>query len=566
MVERTEHPVPEAIHKVGEASVEMSAWYFAEVLGLREHLVNDHIRKMGLRFLPARDLPRTPLSRRSESGPSNFLPAYTFQIDRGRFENALGNYLTEDGVEFRHGCRVDKLVLRTNGDPHTIKISAGAQRSTVCARWVVDATGRRGFIRGQLGLRKDSPHNCNAVWFRLGEMIWMDKLIEEQVSPPTPEDIENWQVRVPNEQRWRSTNHLLGRGYWVWLIPLASGSVSVGIVADPRYVDFEKISSFDKAVTWLKEYEPEVGRAVDKRSDTLQDFRRLKHFAHSCKQVFSADRWALTGEAGVFTDPLYSPGSDFISIANTLITKMIVADLDGTGEVGVMASGSDALYLGIYEHTMPTWLDQYEMFGNPQVATVKTVWDPFLYFAVFGLLHHNDALTDLAFMQTVLEDFGRFIALNHRMQAFFREWHEQDDSPDYDHLADHTGNIKLITEFEKVLFVPIDRDEVRKRLSQNIDFVEDVMRVIMAGAATRCGHPTDPIEVDPMAFRIDTPVAPGEPPGTHRTETIARAYEMLRGVWHGELPTRWYDESQLNKASDRPSDSMCGIAFGGPHE
>ncbi len=36
-------------------------------------------------------------------------------------------------------------------------------------------------------------------------------------------------------ERWLSTNHLCGPGYWVWLIPLASGSHSVGIVADEKH-------------------------------------------------------------------------------------------------------------------------------------------------------------------------------------------------------------------------------------------------------------------------------------------------------------------------------------------
>ena len=55
----------------------------------------------------------------------------------------------------------------------------------------------------------------------------------------------------------------------------------------------------------------------------------LNHFPHGCARVFSNERWALTGEAGVFTDPFYSPGSDFIGIGNDLITEMILRDGDG---------------------------------------------------------------------------------------------------------------------------------------------------------------------------------------------------------------------------------------------
>ena len=49
----------------------------------------------------------------------------------------------------------------------------------------------------------------------------------------------------------------------------------------------------------------------------------LRDFSYGCKQVFSADRWALTGEAGMFLDPFYSPGSDFIAIGNTYICDLV---------------------------------------------------------------------------------------------------------------------------------------------------------------------------------------------------------------------------------------------------
>jgi urea transport system ATP-binding protein len=55
----------------------------------------------------------------------------------------------------------------------------------------------------------------------------------------------------------------------------------------------------------------------------------LRHFAHGCERVYSADRWLLTGEAGVFTDPFYSPGSDFIAMSNELITDLIIRDRRG---------------------------------------------------------------------------------------------------------------------------------------------------------------------------------------------------------------------------------------------
>lgn len=48
VLERRSHPVREAAHKVGESTVEIGAHYFAEVLGLREHLETQQVRKYGL--------------------------------------------------------------------------------------------------------------------------------------------------------------------------------------------------------------------------------------------------------------------------------------------------------------------------------------------------------------------------------------------------------------------------------------------------------------------------------------------------------------------------------------
>jgi flavin-dependent dehydrogenase len=536
VVERMAHPVPEAAHKVGEALVEMSANYFAEVLGLREHMDSSQIRKMGLRFFPSAQVPPPPLSQRAESGPSDFLPARTYQTDRGILENALGKAVISDGADFRHGCSVDGLELNPAGH-HTVTISSGDERSCVRARWVVDASGRRGIIKKKLGLRRDVSHDCNAVWLRLGEMIWMDKLVEDQETVPTESARAEWTSRVPNGQRWRSTNHLMGRGYWAWLIPLASGSISIGVVADPKYVPFADINTFEGLLSWLEVHEPELARAVSNRRGALQDFHRLKHYAHGCKQVFSAERWALTGEAGVFTDPLYSPGGDFISISNTYITNMVVEDLAGE-PIDALAARSNLFYLKLFESVLSVWENQYGLMGNPQVWSAKSVWDPFLYFAVFGILHHNECLTNVYFMESVGADFGRMVALNQRMQAFFREWDEADPGVDQAHFVDHTGNVGLITAFEEVVFDQLEPDALHARLKENLKFVEDVMRVIMARAAGRAGHSTDPVDVDPMTFTIGSQPPVGQKPGAGREDTIARASEMLQGLWHDSALVR----------------------------
>ena len=61
------------------------------------------------------------------------------------------------------------------GDPHhTVHFTqAGAPHSVTC-RWVVDATGRRGFLKGKFGLRRPSPHKANATWWRVAKPLKLD--------------------------------------------------------------------------------------------------------------------------------------------------------------------------------------------------------------------------------------------------------------------------------------------------------------------------------------------------------------------------------------------------------
>ena len=87
--EKRPGPAPEAAFKVGESTQEIACDYFGQVLGLMDHMESSQIRKCGLRFwFPARD--NASLADRIERGPSAHPPVPSWQFDRGRFENYLG--------------------------------------------------------------------------------------------------------------------------------------------------------------------------------------------------------------------------------------------------------------------------------------------------------------------------------------------------------------------------------------------------------------------------------------------------------------------------------------------
>lgn len=409
VLERRHHPVPLAAHKVGESTVELAAHYFAEVLGLREHLEQAQIRKFGFRFFFSEG--REDIAGVTELGASTALPMVSYQVDRGILENHLADAVQRAGAVFHDGARVTRLTLTEDGAPHQVHWLQGEQPRALHARWVVDACGRAGLIKRQRGLAQDNPHDCHAVWFRLQHRIALDEWSDDPA----------WRARCTPPERWRSTNHLVGAGYWVWLIPLASGSHSVGIVADPRHHPLASMNSFDKALDWLARWQPRLHQAIAPQRHTLQDFAFLRRFSYDCKQVFSGQRWALTGEAGLFLDPFYSPGSDFIALSNTFITELIGRDLAGQRLEG-HAWVYDQIYRSFYTSTLALYQDQYALFGEPEVLPVKVIWDYTYYWGVLCQLFVQQRLTDLATMSALREPLQRVQRLNAALQALLRAW------------------------------------------------------------------------------------------------------------------------------------------------
>jgi flavin-dependent dehydrogenase len=417
VVEKQKHPVPEAAHKVGESTVEIAARYLCDILGLEEHLQMQQLRKFGLRFFFSAD-GNQDITRRVELGHAAFsspVRVETYQLDRGRLENALGGELQEHGILFLDGCKVQQIALQPQSAFHCLCIQHDGRDCEIQARWVVDASGRSSLLKRQLGLSKKVEHNANAAWFRIKYPID----INEWSNDPA------WHARILDGKRSLSTNHLMGPGYWVWLIPLASGSISVGIVADATMHPFEEINRFERAMAWLHSHEPQCATVIEQHRGEVQDFRVMKDYCYSCQQVYSDERWCLTGEAGVFLDPFYSPGSDMIAISNGLICDLITRELDGE-DIKERAAIHNQLFLILNDTWRRTYEHQYPLMGNAQVMVAKIIWDTAIYWAIPGLLYFHDKFLSFGDSPAIATNLLRFSLLGDRVQTFFREWHAID--------------------------------------------------------------------------------------------------------------------------------------------
>ncbi len=452
IIERNKFPVQESAHKVGESTVELGSYYLSSVLGLEQHLKDSHLPKAGLRFFFTNGN-NQQLSSRYELGSTAFPPAPSYQLDRGRLENHLCDENRKLGIEIRDNCSVknchfDKI--------HTVTIEKNKQISNITTRWLIDATGRFSLIKRKKNLKKQNNHNVNASWFRLKTRINIDDWLPKASS----------HTYVPKNLRYFSTNHLMGHGYWLWIIPLASGSTSIGVVADNRPHPFDTIKTFPQLIKWMAKYEPQCGDTVYDLKDELQDFHTLRNYSYGCSEIFSPQRWCLTGEAGVFLDPLYSPGTDFIAINNTMISHLIHAEYMGE-DINILTKRFQNLYLQLYQNSLSIYQDQYLIMGNHELMIRKIIWDYAVYWGFTALLFTHNKLCDFSFMKEIKNDLQKLDTINYKIQNCFNKAHKLKLPPIKNSFI-NTLTLPELGCYQAELLASFTNTELKSKLKDNL--------------------------------------------------------------------------------------------------
>jgi flavin-dependent dehydrogenase len=466
VIERHAFPAPAAAHKVGEATVEIGAHYLSHTLGLQNLLEATQLRKFGLRLFFGSGS-HDDLAKADELGASRLLPAISYQLDRGVLENDLVRLLRARGLTVRDRCSVRGVAILHSDSTHRITAIENDSEQHIFCRWLIDATARTAMVKRSLGLGRPSGHRMCAAWFRLDASISVDDWSADA----------GWRSRCNGLSRRPSTNHLMGRGYWAWIIPLTGSRTSIGLVADPDVHPLETFNDFGKLRGWFGKQQPLLAAAVDDLTGSLMDFRVLKNLSLDCEKVWSADRWALTGEAGLFADPFYSPGTDFIGLGNTYICSMITTPRTNT-ELAVHSSIFEKMYQSFFGSTMSLYQDLYRGFGDTRLMVVKSTWDYAYYWSILAWLFFREVLTDLDFLKRAQAELTRIRALNVSMQARFYERARKGNSDQGSGRFFDQAEIPILAELNAELLH--HGGGLYKQLANNCERLERVAPLLLA--------------------------------------------------------------------------------------
>ena len=490
-IERRGELAPDAAHKVGESTVELGTHYIREVLELKDYLDEHQLPKHGLRFFFSPEH-KNEISDRVELGPRELLPVPSHQLDRGTFENELIERCVRMGVDVQLGAKVVDVDL--NDANHKVFYSCGGKEKSILSRWVVDATGRASFLKRKLGFKKSVAHAVCAAWFRVKGEIDIDEWSENKA----------WRSYVEPGLRRLSTVHFMDKGYWVWLIPLATGNTSVGIVADPSCHPFESYNKYEKAMDWLKINEPLCYEKLDKKREEVLDFRVLKHFAHSSERLYSTDRWAVTGESGVFLDPFYSPGTDFIALNNTFVSDLILRD-KLREDIDLRTNVYERTHFALFDNWVPIYQNMYPIWGKTQTMVLKIFWDWATYWSVPTLLFTNNGYTNISVLRKLFSAEGcigqQFGLLNKQMQMLFLEWAEY-DTESFSNLYIDPFDIGYLRGFHKGIDEKLDPRSLINKIHENVSILELIASEVFRFMANKVyGTPMN-TSVDPYTMSL----------------------------------------------------------------
>lgn len=413
LIEKMSRPLPESCHKVGESSVELGSRYLEE-LGLKEYLEEKHIFKHGLRFFPGGG--QLPLEERCEIGPMQEPIVPSYQLDRGILENDLRAMIEEDGVTLREGYKVSEIDIQPGDAPHSVTfeaVGAGSETAaTVEAKWVVDATGRNAHLRKRMKLTRGVKHDASSGWFRVKGKV--------DISDFVPKSNRVWHDAEYAQDRWRSTNHLMGAGYWAWIIPLASGNTSIGVVVHDDSHSFDNVRSLERCQSFLAEHEPQMHKFLE--DFEVLDFMCIKNYSNTVGRGWSTDRWALVGEAGAFVDPLYSPGTDFIAFANTFTSELIGVDKSG-GDLETRTRDLNMQYRALISGNLDIYRESSPVYNHSRAMLAKIYWDNLIYWSYACQYFMQRLYRVTGERSNQIVNVGiRFVTLTKFMQSLCREW------------------------------------------------------------------------------------------------------------------------------------------------
>lgn len=327
-------------YKVGESLLVFSSMFLRTVGGLDEFITTESIPKEGVWFAYGGEH-QPGFDGCTEWALNRALPAFV----KDGFENQqLYRALVDDAqivrpeaedlmveqarrhplIALLDTAKAKEVTLGDGDVPHVVEWESRSQgkKGQLRARWIIDCSGRTRFLAKRFGHSMDEKEladgfQTTAVW--------------AQISGVELDDFSDvWRYHFPDHgstKREGSTLHLWGEGYWIWVIKLSNGRISIGVTYNqaiaPPGAKYE-----DKFWNVIRRY-PVFDKML--LPENVLEFRVYKNVQYMTDTFVSPKRYAMVGDASTIIDAYYSQGMSHSFVASWHVANIAEADVKQRG-------------------------------------------------------------------------------------------------------------------------------------------------------------------------------------------------------------------------------------------
>lgn len=306
---------------VGESLLPFCYGIFEE-LGILDEMTRRYVRKPGVRFLDVDGTTATTWCFGHKIDNPSYL---SFHVLRSEFDELLLDHATAEGATVHQETRVVGVDLdAVDDDRVVVRYSGRDGDGEVRARFVIDASGRDTFLANRLGTKTAHKELERTA---LGSH-WVDVGYEGGLSEGLLQI-----VYTGGEKQG-----------WIWVIPLSTNRVSLGVVMNTSYYKSQRTVLKDQGVDDWKFalYRQEIMaspfiREITGSATQIWDVIVNGDYSYAVDSKWG-DRHALVGDASAFIDPIFSSG-----VYLAMNSGRLLADAVATRLTDGVAAGAEAM-------------------------------------------------------------------------------------------------------------------------------------------------------------------------------------------------------------------------------
>lgn len=205
----------------------------------------------------------------------------SYQVTRAEFDKVLLDNAADLGAEVREETAVESVEFRADAVRVQIK-GKSSGREEIRASYLIDASGRNSIVSSMFKLKKKYEHLQKISIFAHFDGVVRD---------PGRDGTLTRMVRAIDR--------------WFWVIPLAGGRTSIGVVLDAEVYKKSGLTAEEFLENAISE-QPLLSERMQ-NAVGVTPVRVEADFSYRNSRL-TGDRWLLAGDAAGFIDPVFSSG------------------------------------------------------------------------------------------------------------------------------------------------------------------------------------------------------------------------------------------------------------------